>query len=278
MPEDEQGIGQYAVPDQPLSGVGVLVTRPTHQSEGLQRMLERLGAHVFQHALLRISPPLDPNAVQAALAEIEDSEVVIFASANAVRATVNMLPGVASRLQQPLIACLGTATSKALQGIGLTVDIMPDGGSTSEALLAVEEFSAVAIRDRLVSIIKGEGGRNVLANSLNERGAHVQLVNVYRREPSGEGIAQLLDDHCGDIDMVIVTSGESLARLHELAGIERVRKLPLVLPSDRVLAQAVELGFGGPFVVPRQVNDSELARAANSLMLGIRTAHEVEHE
>lgn len=278
MPEDEQGIGQYAKPDQALSSVGVLVTRPTHQSAGLQRMLERLGAQVFQHPLLRISPPLDPNAAQTALAEIEDSEVVVFTSANAVRAAVNMLPGVASRLRQPLIACLGLATAKALQGIGLTVDIMPDGASTSEALLAADALRAAAVRERRVSIIKGEGGRNVLADSLRKRGAHVQLVNVYRREPTGEGIAQLLDDHCGDIDMVIVTSGESLARLHELAGIERVANLPLVLPSDRVLAQAVELGFSGPFVVPRQVNDSELARAANSLMLGIRTAHEVEHE
>lgn len=266
------------MPEQPLSGVGVLVTRPTHQSEGLQRMLVRLGARVFQHALLRITPPLDPNAAQTALVEIEDNEIVIFASANAVHAAVNMLPGVASRLRRPLIACLGTATAKALQGIGLTVDIMPQSGSTSEALLAADEFSTAAIRDRRVSIVKGEGGRAALATTLRERGAHVQLVTVYRREPAGEGIAQLLDEHRGEIDMAIVTSGESLARLHELAGLERSRNLPLVLPSDRVLAQAVELGFAGPFVVPRQVNDSELARAASSLMAGTKTVNEVDHE
>lgn len=262
----------------PLSGFGVLVTRPLHQSQGLQRMLERMGARVFQHPLLRISSPFDPNAAQSALARIDGSDIVIVASANAVRAAVTLLPEVASHLRQPLIACLGIATAKALQGIGVSVDIIPDSGSTSEALLALDEMSAAAVHERCVSIIKGEGGRCVLANTLSDRGANVQLVNVYRREPVGDGLAAVLDANAGAINMAIITSGESLSRLHELAGIERVNALALVLPSDRVLEQAVALGFRGPFVVPRQVSDGELARAAVRLAAGIHAADEAEDE
>ncbi len=262
----------------PLSGHGVLVTRPVHQSEGLQRMLARMGARVFRHALLRIAPPLDPNAAQAALASIEDSEIVIFASANAVRAALNLLPEAASHLRQPLIACLGNATAKALQGLGVRVDLVPESGSTSEALLALDEMSAAGVHGRHISIVKGEGGRRVLADTLRDRGAHVQLVSVYRREPVGDDLAAVLDDNAGAIDLAIITSGESLSRLHEVAGMDRVKGLALVLPSDRVLGQAVALGFSGPFEVPRQVNDGELARAAARLAAAIHAASEDGHE
>ena len=262
----------------PLSGAGVLVTRPLHQSEGLQRILERMGARAYAHPLLRIAAPLDPNTAQAALASIGASDMVVVVSANAVRAAVTILPDVASQLARPLIACLGIATAKALQGIGVSVDVMSETGSTSEALLAVDEISAAAVHGRHISIIKGEGGRSLVADTLGARGAHVQIVNVYRREPIGDGLAAVLDDNAGTIDMAIVTSGELLSRLHEVAGLARVQDLALVLPSDRVLGQAVALGLRGPFVVPRQVNDGELARAAARLLAGIHAANKAEHE
>lgn len=272
MPERD-GAGES-----PLDGFGILVTRPLHQSEGLQRILQRMGARVFAHPLLRIAAPLDPNTAQSALASIGDSDIVVFASANAVRSSVMMLPEVASHLRNALIACLGVATAKALQGIGVNVAFMPDTGSTSEALLAIDEMSAAAVHGRRVTIIKGEGGRSVLADTLSARGAHLQCVNVYRREPVGEALPAFLDDHAGAIDLAIVTSGESLSRLHEVGGLGRVERLGLVLPSDRVLQQAVALGFCGPFSVPRQVNDSELARAAVRLVAGIHTANEAAHD
>lgn len=264
--------------ESPLNGFGILVTRPLHQSEGLQRILQRMGARVFAQPLLRIAAPLDPNTAQCALANIGDSDVVIFTSANAVRAAVLMSPEVASQLRKALVACLGIATAKALQGIGVNVAFMPDTGSTSEALLAIDEMSAAAVYGRRITIIKGEGGRSVLADTLDARGAHLQFVNVYRREPVGEALAAFLDDNAGAIDLAIVTSGESLSRLHEVGGLERVKRLGLVLPSDRVLEQAVALGFCGPFSVPQQVNDSELARAAARLVAGIHTANEAAHD
>ena len=178
-------------------------------------MLSRMGARVFQHALLRIGPPRDPNAAQAALASIEDNDITIFVSANAVRAAVTLLPELASHLKQTRAACLGVATAKALQGIGVGVQIVPESGSTSEALLATDEMSAAAINGRRISIIKGEGGRSLLADTLSARGAQVHLVSAYQREPVGDDLTRVLDENAGAIDIAIITSGESLARLHE---------------------------------------------------------------
>ena len=50
-----------------------------------------------------------------------------------------------------------------------------------------------------------------------------------------------------------------------------------MLPSERVLKQAVDLGCCGPFTVPQQVNDDELARAAARLGTAIRAADETQH-
>lgn len=258
----------------PLAGRGVLVTRPAHQSEGLQRILMRMGARVFRQSLLRIAPALKPNLAQELLASIEDNEIVIVASANAVRAALALRPDLASHLQQPLVACLGVATAKALQGVGVDVNIVPESGNTSEDLLAVEQLNSSLVSGRTVAIIKGEGGRRILAQTLTDRGADVQLINVYRREPAGLGIAALLDDNRGAIDIAIVTSGESLSRLHEVAGLERIKELALVLPSQRVLKQARTLGLGGPFFVSRQVNDAELARSAARLVAQFKVTGE----
>ena len=169
VPDRSDGLGS------PLHGFGILVTRALHQSAGLQRILARMGARVFAHPLLRIAPPLDPNAAQSALADIGDSDIVIFASANAVRAAVTVLPNLASHLRQPLIACLGIATAKALQGIGVTTGVMSAAGSTSEALLAVDEMSAAAVQGQRISIVKGEGGRTLLADTLSAPAAWERL-------------------------------------------------------------------------------------------------------
>lgn len=256
----------------PLAGRGVLVTRPAQQNHRLARALERLGARVLKFPLIQLAGPSDPNAAQAALAELGRSDLAIFVSANAVRFACNLLPDLPGRLRRARIACVGDATAAALEAASIEVHLVPDGGSTSEALLAMDGLQAAAVQGREVAIVRGEGGRDLIAQVLDERGARVHPVEVYRREPPGGDLAAFLDAHAGAIHVAIVTSGESLARLAELGGMGRVQALPLVLPSDRVLEQAVSLGFAGPFSVPRRMNDAELAAAAARLAASVGVA------
>lgn len=257
-------------PDEPdeiggLAGCGVLVTRPRQQAWRLAQLLERHGARALRFALVEIAAPSDPNAAQAALAQLTHTDLVIFVSANAVRFAAQLLPDVAARLHRARIACVGDATAAALHAIGVATDVVPQTASTSEALLAQDELQPAAVRGCEVAIVRGEGGRELLARTLTERGARVALVEAYRRESPREDLGAFLDTHAADIDLAIVTSGDALQRLATLGGMQRVRALPLVLPSDRVLEQAVALGFTGPFTVPRRMSDAELARAAGRL-------------
>jgi uroporphyrinogen-III synthase len=258
------------VPDEPgpLAGRGVLVTRPAQQAHRLAAALESLGARVLRFPLVRIGPPSDPNIAQAHLADLEHADLVIFVSANAVRFACNLLPDLAGRLDRALVAAVGEATAAALHGVGLMAQLVPPSDSSSEALLALEPLQESAVRGRRVGIVKGEGGRELLARTLEERGANLSLVDVYRREPPADSLPEFLDANTGAIDIAVITSAQALQRFADLGGMERVRATALVLPSDRVVGRAVALGFDGPFAVPRRMSDSELAAAAVRLAAG----------
>lgn len=259
------------MPDEaaPLAGQCVLVTRPPRQAWRLARALERHGARVLRFALVEIAAPADPNTAQANLARLDRAHLAIFVSANAVRFAAHLLPNLLARLDRTRVACVGDATAASLLAIGAPVHVVPQEASTSEALLALDDLQQASVDGREVAIVRGEGGREMLARALEQRGARVSVIEVYRREPPRGDLPAFLDAHAADIDLGIVTSGDALQRLATLGGMQRVRELPLVLPSDRVLEQAVSLGFVGPFTVPRRMNDGELVCAASRLAASI---------
>ena len=251
---------------QALANLVVLVTRPAHQAEALRQILTRMGAEVVQHALLNIAPPADSNSAQRALARVEDADIVIFTSTNAVRAALMTLPQFAASLHRPQVACLGMGTARELQKLAIVPDIMPTVGNTSEHLLALDEMSGLRVEGRRIIILKGDGGRSMLFESLSDRGAQVEVINVYRRELVGDGLQQVFEStdsaKPAKVDIAIVSSGEALQRMCEVVTHEHLLDLALVLPSDRVVEQAIALGLRGPFEVPGQVNDGAFAQAA----------------
>jgi len=248
-----------------LAGRGVLVTRPAQQAARLARTLERRGARVYRFPLIRIAPPADPTIAQSLLAGVGHHDLVIFTSANAVRFAVNLLPDLHARLAGVEVACVGDATGAALEHAAIERYRVPSAGTTSEALLAMPQLQEAEVQGRRIAILKGEGGRALLAETLLERGASVSSIDVYRRQPPRGDLAAFLDRHAGDIDLAVLTSGEALERFAAMAGTGRAGGMGLVLPSDRVLERAVALGFSGPFAVPGRMSDAALADAAARL-------------
>lgn len=254
----------------PLADVGVLVTRPVRQAQHLAEALERLGARVLRFPLIRIVPPSDPNSAQARLAELDatgmDADLVIAVSANAVHFATELLPELAGHLRTTAIACVGDATATAVRNLGLEPHLVPDGGASSEDLLAMNELQSAAVAGRRVAIIKGEGGRPLLARTLTERGADVVQIDTYRRQPPAGDLAQFLDAHRDALQVAIITSGEALEWFVKQARREQITDLALVLSSARVRARALELGLDGPFGVPERMGDVALAESAAKLV------------
>jgi len=161
---------------------------------------------------------------------------------------------------QVKVATVGASSAEALARCGLTVDLVPSHQFNSEALLALEELRDM--RGKRVVIFRGNGGRDVLRDMLIKRGAEVEYVEVYRR------VCPVIDP--GDIahywqpdtvDLVTVTSNESLQNLYNMAGSEGrplLREMQLVVISPRQVVLAAELGFSQKPLVAANAGDEAI--------------------
>ena len=223
--------------DRPLQGVGVLVTRPRTQANELVNAIEVQGGHAFCFPVIEITP-FDTNRVDKEAAALEQPDIVIFVSRNAVEYGIGYTG-------DGLIAVIGPATANAVRAAGRVVDIQPASGFDSEHLLAEDALRDVA--GKRVRIIRGATGRELLADKLTARGALVDYLSVYERrqpQPGPETLADLESRwRQGHINVVTVMSVQSLTNLIDLLPAwcrQQLELTPLVTPAGRVLKEALD--------------------------------------
>ena len=226
----------------PLSGRGILVTRPARQAAGFAQKIAALGGAPVIFPAIVILPPDDRVAVERAHAALPAYDIVIFNSPNAVEYGVPNAGGWPQRLA---VFAPGPGTAEALAAAGLIGVRIPATTFDSEGLLELPELADV--RGKRVLILRGEGGRELLADSLRARGAQVDAVACYRRaQPRSDvqGLAEAF--RAGAIDVVTITSSEALDNLWSLAN-ESIRAAwrarPTFAPHPRIVARARDLGL-----------------------------------
>lgn len=225
-----------------LAGLSVLVTRPAHQSEGLCELIQAARGRPVRFPALEIRGPTDKHAARAALAGTGRGDILIFVSANAVRYAFPLLP---DQLALDIdIAAIGSATAQALRESGLDPTLTP-AKMDSEGLLALPQLQAV--KGRRVYILRGNGGRELIQETLCERGAEVYPVEVYRRQlpQHPTGVKSLLRSWPQLVQAVTATSNAILDNLFTLLGDEGtnlLRGTPLVVVSQRMAEHALGRG------------------------------------
>ncbi len=223
-----------------LAGLGVLVTRPAHQSAGLCRRIERCGGRPLAVPTLEILPPEEPG--EARLLLERDWDLMVFISPNAVRFALS-LSATGKPPAAAQVAVVGRGSARALAAAGVQPDLVPDRYD-SEGLLALPELSQVA--GQRILIVRGEGGRALLGDTLERRGAEVRYAEVYRRVRPAVDAAPLLVRWGRDVQVVTATSVEVLENLALMLGREGRGLLcatPLVVISERMQQAAVRLGI-----------------------------------
>ncbi|MDG4548843.1 MAG: uroporphyrinogen-III synthase [Candidatus Contendobacter sp.] len=245
-----------------LNGLGVLVTRPEHQAGPLCQWIEQHGGVVIRCPALVIGEPRDWTPALAIFDRLADYNLAIFTSANAVD---RAMPPIRERGGFPSgleIAAIGPATARALARHGVDLCLQPEQGFTSEALLALPRFQRVT--SQAIVIVRGEGGRELLAETLTARGARVEHAEVYRRERPALDAAALLERwRRGEIGAVIVTSSESLSNLFDLLGVagqDYLRQTPVIAVSARTAQTAANFGCHHPLLA-REASDAAIAAA-----------------
>lgn len=224
----------------------VLLTRPEGRN---QSMVDALNERGIEHCVtpllcVEATPPLPPDSSHP----LANVDMVICISANAVSfadaafkvdtAQVKNWPSV------PYFA-VGHATWEALQEKGIEALEAPDDCQQTEGLLTLPALQH--IQGKHITIIRGVGGREALAEQLSARGAKLRYWEVYQRAcPPLDGAA--VSQHWRDlgIDTIVVTSGEVLDNLINLVPKELfawLRSCHIIVPSNRVEAQAHAFGI-----------------------------------
>ena len=234
-------------PSGPLAGRSIVVTRPQAQAAPLVEAIAAAGGRSLIFPLLEISPAADSGALDAAAASFSSYALVVFISPNAV---THALPAILARGPWPagvMPAAVGPGTVKALAAQGVNGCLVPSERFDSEALLALPELAASRLLGRKVLILRGDGGRELLADTLKERGATVDCVTCYRRAaPSGDAALLLAAWRAGRLDALTVSSSEALRHLLAMLDDEGrafLQKTPLFVPHARIAETARGLGL-----------------------------------
>lgn len=229
----------------PLAGRGIVITRPAHQAQLLADLIRAAGGSPILFPVLEILDTEDLKPLYALIDRLGDFDIAIFISPNAVNKALNLI---AARRQLPprlLFAAIGNSSVKALRRFGITRVIAPARKFDSEALLAMDEFKDVA--SRRIIIFRGDGGRELLGDTLVARGATVEYAECYRRSKPNLDTAPLMKAWArSELHAIIVTSSEGLRNLFDMVGKlgqTWLRKTPVFAPFPRIADTARDLGL-----------------------------------
>lgn len=218
----------------------VVLTRPEGSNEPLAAMLRARGWSTLVQPMLRIEPL--PEEQRSPIPELPTGARCIFISANAA---TQALPALAEPLRRAEAICcaVGAKTASVLTDAGFTPQI-PDQPD-SEGLLALPALRDV--KEQTVLIVKGEGGRGLLAKTLLERGANVVDYIGYRRVPAPDPGGSFKDRLLAASALVFqAASGETLEHLTGLLKrmqCDALLAATLVVPSERVAHMAHDAGW-----------------------------------
>ncbi|MCF1489632.1 uroporphyrinogen-III synthase [Pseudomonas mosselii] len=223
----------------------LLLTRPEEDCAALAQTLADAGIASASLPLLVIEAIAPgPEQVQR-LRAIGEARAIIVVSKPAARLLLEQLAETGVTPPSAGWFTVGEATARILQEHRLQV-AFPAAGDDSEALLALPALrEAMAVPAPRVLIVRGVGGRELLAERLAEQGASVDYLELYRRclpHYPATTLAQRIDGE--RLNGLVVSSGQGLEHLHRLAGADwpRFSRLPLFVPSPRVAEQARALG------------------------------------
>src|SRR5688500_7775909 len=230
-----------------LTNKNIWLTRPPEQIGELRKELERLGAHVLSFPLLTIQAIAPAPADKQRLMNLDQYDLVFFVSTNAAKIGLDVIAGFWPQYPSHILNfAVGPSTAAEIESRALRV-CYPQDRMSSEAMLELPQLQD--IRGKKALIIRGVGGREILAEGLLARGAVVDYAELYERVlpvyTNGQ-LRRCLQQHTPDA--MVVSSAEALdnlRRLYEPLTLEKLswQQFPLYVTSDRLAEHAHDAGF-----------------------------------
>ena len=230
-----------------LAGLHVLVTRPAGQGDSLAAAIERAGGVAVPLPLLSIQPVEDTARValiRHCIQDLDHYHILVFISTNAARFGLEWIDRYWPQFPTGIdVVAVGPSTAAALAALPCPVETSPSG-MQSEDILQLPLLTDV--KEKKIALFRGVGGRELLADTLRERGAQVDYIETYlRREPAIQAteLLELLRER--KINAISITSAQMLDTLCGLVDCRHapLSLIPLLVPSDRIQQVALAAGF-----------------------------------
>jgi uroporphyrinogen-III synthase len=230
-------------------------------------MLEEAGLRCRHVPLIEIQPFDTPDTGQRQLLlGLSEFQHVIFISRNAIRHGMAWIEDYWPQLPVGLHwYAVGHSSARLLEEYGVRA-LTPESEMSSEGLLALPSLQHVG--QQRVLIVRGEGGRSLLRESLEARGARVEDLVVYRRTlpayAPGELAAEMLAD---GRKLVLISSGEGFHNMLSLLDSESTavaREFTVIAPGERVAEQVREAGFKNVLAADSATDEAMVAAACQA--------------
>ena len=227
-----------------LAGRTIVVTRPAAQAATLSELIRQAGGTPIVFPVLEIRDVDDAGPLAEIVGRLAQFDLAVFISPNAVQKAMRVIAARGGWPPHVRAATVGKASAAELRRAGVVDVIAPAARFDSEALLALPEMQQVG--GRRVVIFRGDGGRELLGDTLTARGATVEYAVCYRRSKPDADPAPLFELWARDeLAGIAVTSSEGMRNLFEMAGPAGrawLAQTLLFVPHERIAETARALG------------------------------------
>ena len=225
--------------------IRALITRPRAKGEQLARQIEAAQGAALCCPFIDISAGQEFDKVSSLLEKLQPDDYIIAISDNAVNyANASLISENKRWPQQINYISVGPTTAQRWHKYGINHTEIPDTHDSEGVLKLLKN---VPVEHKNIVILRGNGGRETMAEDLTKRTANVTYCEVYQRTAPHYDPEQLINKwQQFAINSVIITSGEILGNLIKTipyTALPWILNLHFIVPSQRIAALAYTLGI-----------------------------------
>ena len=216
----------------PLFGKKIIVTRSREQASDFSVLLEKCGAEPIEFPTIETVPPKDWKEIDRAIKNLPKYDWAIFTSINGVKYFIERLKKQGKDIRELKgikICAIGPATAKAIEDLGIKVDLLP---KEYRAESIITGLGKTKIKGRRFLLPRALKAREVLPEEIKRLGGKVDVVTAYRtvqpKEKTDE-IRKMLREK--RVDVVTFTSSSTV---ENFANMFKRNEVPGILNGTRV--------------------------------------------
>ncbi len=236
----------------------VLILRPKEQIDELKNRLLAIGLNPIAIPSIELIP--DFSTIDEAISRIENYDILIFTSANAVKFTLSRVKNF-DVFRNIKIAVIGPKTGDALRLFNLKAHFMPDKFISDEIVSILND-----IKGRRIILFRSNLARKDLVISLETKGAIVDDIVAYKII-----LLNIRDElkkafEIG-IDLVIFTSSSTvISFLNSIEDINNLNKVKFLCIGPITRKTAIENGLNVDYMA-REYNIEGIIEKIKEVML-----------